>query len=204
MDRQNMNKIAQKVLKLLDATRQLDFLAPLAMRLYLVPVFWQAGTMKYNNFPDTVEWFGDMMSGLNLPFPWLMAFLATATELVGAVSLLFGVGLRWMCIPLMFTMFMAIATVHWPHGWLAISEGMGPFATDRTIQAIERLNEAKDILRQYGDYDHLTEFGHIVILNNGVEFAVTYAIMLLALFFTGAGRYVSVDYWVRRRIQTVS
>ena len=62
-------------------------------------------------------------------------------------------------------------------------------------------DEAKDILKQYGDYDRLTEFGHLVILNNGIEFAVTYAIMLAALFFTGAGRYVSADYWVRRRIQ---
>jgi len=36
-------------------------------------------------------------------------------------------------------------------------------------------------------------------LNNGIEFAATYFIMLLALFFTGAGRYASVDYWVRRK-----
>lgn len=198
-----MNTLPQKILNLLDATRRADFLAPLAMRLYLVPVFWQAGTQKYMNFDATVEWFGDMMSGLGLPFPWAMAFLATATELVGAVSLLLGVGMRWMCVPLMFTMLVAIATVHWPNGWLAISEGMGPFATERTMQAISRLDEAKDILMQYGDYDRLTEFGHLVILNNGVEFAVTYALMLLALFFTGAGRYVSVDYWVRRRIQAV-
>ena len=32
--------------KLLDRTRALDFLAPLALRLYLVPVFWMAGSMK--------------------------------------------------------------------------------------------------------------------------------------------------------------
>jgi hypothetical protein len=32
-----------------------------------------------------------------------------------------------------------------------------------------------------------------------VEFAVTYFIMLLALAFLGAGRYVSLDYWIRRR-----
>ena len=29
---------------LLDKTRTLDFLAPLALRLYLVPVFWMAGS----------------------------------------------------------------------------------------------------------------------------------------------------------------
>jgi uncharacterized membrane protein YphA (DoxX/SURF4 family) len=38
-----------------------------------------------------------------------------------------------------------------------------------------------------------------VILNNGIEFAATYFIMLLALFFIGAGKYLSVDYWIARR-----
>jgi uncharacterized membrane protein YphA (DoxX/SURF4 family) len=185
----------------LDATRKADFLAPLALRLYLAPIFFTAGMNKLMAFPDTVDWFGDMMSGLGLPFPWLMAALATGTELVGAAALVLGFGLRWMCLPMMFTMLVAIATVHWPNGWLAISEGMGPFATERTMGAISRLQEAREILMQHGDYDHLTEYGPLVILNNGIEFAATYLIMLLSLFFTGAGRYVSVDYWLRRRIQ---
>lgn len=190
-----------KAQAMLDATRQLDFLAPLALRLYLAPIFFTAGMNKLNNFPDTVQWFGDMMDGLGLPFPTLMAGLATGTELVGAVALVLGLGLRWMTLPMMFTMLVAIVTVHWPNGWLAIAEGVGPFATERTMGAIERLNEAKDILMQHGDYDHLTENGSLVILNNGIEFATTYLIMLLSLFFTGAGRFFSVDYWIRRRIQ---
>jgi hypothetical protein len=33
-------------------------------------------------------------------------------------------------------------------------------------------------------------------LNNGIEFGVTYFIMLLSLFFTGAGKVVSADYWI--------
>ncbi|HEX5635541.1 MAG TPA: DoxX family protein, partial [Gammaproteobacteria bacterium] len=32
---------------------------------------------------------------------------------------------------------------------------------------------------------------------NGIEFAATYLIMLLVLFFYGAGRYVSADYWLQ-------
>lgn len=194
-------KLLLKAQGLLDATRKLDFLAPLALRLYLAPIFFTAGMNKAMNFSDTVDWFGDMMAGLGLPFPTLMAGLATGTELVGAVALVLGLGLRWMTLPMMFTMLVAIVTVHWPNGWLAIAEGVGPFATERTMGAIERLNEAKDILMQHGDYDHLTENGSLVILNNGIEFAVTYLIMLLSLFFTGAGRYFSVDYWIRRRIQ---
>jgi uncharacterized membrane protein YphA (DoxX/SURF4 family) len=181
---------------LLDRTRSIDFLALLALRLYLAPIFWVAGVMKYHNFDDTVDWFG---TSLNLPVPWLMAFLATSAEVVGAISLVFGFALRWMCIPMMFTMFVAIAEVHWENGWLSVAEGMGIFANERTMEAAKRLAEAKEILMQHGDYDYLTQFGSLVILNNGVEFAVTYLAMLAVLFFWGAGRYLSVDYWIRRR-----
>jgi len=39
------------------------------------------------------------------------------------------------------------------------------------------------------------------VLNNGIEFAATYLVMLAALFFLGGGRYVSVDYWLARRFR---
>jgi len=197
-------KLLLKMQGYLDATRQLDFLAPLALRLYLAPIFFVAGMNKAMNFPDTVQWFGDAMYGLGLPFPTLMAGLATSAELLGAAALVLGLGVRWIALPLMFTMLVAIVTVHLPNGWLAISEGMGPFATERTMSAIERLQEIKAILMEHGDYDRLTDHGSLVILNNGIEFAATYLIMLLSLFFTGAGRYVSVDYWIKRYIQAKS
>jgi putative oxidoreductase len=37
------------------------------------------------------------------------------------------------------------------------------------------------------------------VLNNGIEFAATYFIMLLALFFLGGGKYISADYWIARK-----
>lgn len=184
----------------LDSTRAADWLAPLLLRLYLAPIFWMAGVNKYRAFSSTVEWFGDKNWGLGLPFPTLMASLATATELAGAVLLLFGVGVRWVSIPLMATMVVAMTTVHWHNGWLAIAEGMGPFATERTSAAVERLAAAKEILMQHGDYEWLTEYGSLAILNNGLEFAVTYFVMLLVLFFIGGGRYVSADYWLAQRV----
>lgn len=184
---------------LLDRLVVLDFVPALLLRIYLTPIFWMAGTQKAAHFSDTVEWFGNPEWGLGLPFPWLMAFLATSAELAGAVSLILGFALRWMCIPMMFTMLVATFTVHWQNGWLAIAEGSGIFSNMRAMEAQKRLEEAKEILMQHGDWEHLTEFGNFVILNNGVEFAVTYAIMLLALAFLGAGRYVSLDYWIRKR-----
>ena len=184
---------------LLDRTRQADFLAPLLLRLYLVPIFWMAGTQKYNSFSDTAEWFGNTDWGLGLPFPTLMAFLATSTELVGAIMLLFGFGVRWVSIPLMITMIVAAVTTHAANGWLAISAGSGIFATERSIEAIERLDKAKEILGQHGNYEWLTEHGSLVMLNNGIEFAATYFIMLLTLFFIGSGKYTSVDYWINQK-----
>ena len=182
----------------LEKTKSLDFLAPLALRLYLVPIFWMAGTKKFDSFGSTADWFGNSDWGLGLPFPELLAFLVTATEILGAVFLLLGFAVRWISIPLMMTMFVAAVTVHWQNGWLAIAEGSGFFSSERTEGAVTRLSKGKEILQEYGNYNWLTENGSFVILNNGIEFAATYFIMLLALFFIGAGRYVSVDYWVRR------
>jgi uncharacterized membrane protein YphA (DoxX/SURF4 family) len=187
----------------LDRLGALDFVAPLLLRVYLAPIFWMAGTQKLAHFPDTVEWFGNAEWGLGLPLPALMASLAIGAETGGAVALVLGLALRWMCIPMMFTMLVAAFSVHWQNGWLAIAEGMGVFSTSRTMEAHKRLQEAKEILMQHGDWEHLTEYGNFVILNNGVEFAITYFIMLLALAFLGAGRYVSADYWLRRRFMPV-
>jgi putative oxidoreductase len=200
---------------LLDKTRALDFLAPLALRLYLVPIFWMAGTKKLNNAgldclsgingpcdftpkQDIIDWFGNVEWGLGLPFPEILAYLASYTEYFGAILLLIGLAVRWISIPLMATMVVAMVTVHLQNGWLAIAEGTGFFATERTEGAIERLDAAKSILQEHGNYSWLTESGNFMVLNNGIEFAATYFIMILALFFTGAGKYFSVDYWIAR------
>lgn len=184
--------------QLLDKTRAFDFLGPLALRLYLVPIFWMAGTKKLADMDSIIAWFGNPDWGLGLPFPEVMAWAAALTEAGGAILLLIGFAVRWISIPLMVTMIVAALSVHLQHGWLAIAEATGPFATERTIGAVERLDRAKEILQQNGNYEWLTENGGFVVLNNGIEFAVTYFIMLLVLFFVGSGRYFSMDYWVRK------
>ncbi len=191
-----MKRTLNKLYETLNITKSADFLAPLALRLYLVPIFWMAGTKKLANMDSTIEWFGNPDWGLGLPFPEIMAWAAALTEAGGAILLLVGLAVRWVTIPLMVTMLVAMFTVHWKNGWLAIAEGSGSlFANDRTVAAIERLDVAKDILREHGNYSWLTEHGSLVMLNNGIEFAATYFIMLLVLFFYGAGRYLSIDYW---------
>jgi len=175
-----------------------DFLAPLALRLYLAPIMWMAGMHKVTGFENTVAWFGNADWGLGLPFPTLLAGLATGTEVLGALFLLFGFAVRWISIPLLITMLVAAISVHMQNGWLAVAESTGIFANERTIAAAERLSAAKEILQQHGNYGWLTEYGNFVILNNGIEFAMTYSIMILALIFTGGGRYVSADYWIKK------
>jgi uncharacterized membrane protein YphA (DoxX/SURF4 family) len=177
---------------LLDGFRALDFLAPLAMRLYLVPIFWMAGTKKLADMDSTIAWFGNPDWGLGLPMPELMAWAAALTEAGGAILLLVGLATRWISIPLMITMVVAAVTVHWQHGWAAIAE---------TPESAERLTAATSLLQTHGNYDWLSGLGEFVILNNGIEFAATYFIMLLALFFIGAGKYFSVDYWIAQRFR---
>jgi uncharacterized membrane protein YphA (DoxX/SURF4 family) len=169
----------------------LDGLAPLALRLYLVPVFWMAGTQKISGMENTIEWFGNVEYGLGLPFPTLMAYLAAYSEAIGALLLLLGLATRWISVPLMVTMLVAIFAVHWDNGWAAIADSSLP-------DVAQRLGVAREILREHGNYPWLTERGNFVVLNNGVEFAVTYLLMLLSLFFTGGGRYLSVDYYLGR------
>ncbi len=189
-----------KTHSLLNKTRKIDFLAPLLLRMYLVPVFWMAGTKKLEGFEGIVEWFGNTEWGLGLPFPFFMAFLATATEFLGAIALFFGIGVRWFSLPLMFTMIVAAGTVHWDNGWQAITDPSAPFANERVIEASNKLGIIKEVLQENTDYDYITSSGSVVMLNNGIEFSITYFIMLLALLFIGAGRYVSVDYWIERAL----
>ena len=54
-----MLQLLNRLQNMLDATRSLDFIAPLAIRLYLVPVFWMAGTNKLASMDSTIAWFGN-------------------------------------------------------------------------------------------------------------------------------------------------
>jgi uncharacterized membrane protein YphA (DoxX/SURF4 family) len=171
--------------------RHLDGLAPLALRLYLVPVFWMAGTQKLSGIENTIEWFGNPDWGLGLPFPGLLAYMAAYTEAIGALLLLVGLATRWISIPLMVTMLVAIFAVHWDNGWVAIADS-------GSQEVAVRLGAARELLQEHGNYSWLTEKGNFVILNNGIEFAVTYLIMCFSLLFVGGGRYVSADYYLSK------
>jgi uncharacterized membrane protein YphA (DoxX/SURF4 family) len=42
----------------LDKARALDFVAPLAIRIYLLPIFYEGAHAKLTGFEGLVQWFG--------------------------------------------------------------------------------------------------------------------------------------------------
>ncbi len=188
---------------IMDKTRKMDFLGPLALRIYLAPIFIIAGWNKLTALEDTAYYFGEY---LHMPAPLAMATLAGLAEFVGGISLLLGLGLRFMAIPMMFTMAVAAGTAHWDNGWHALPESTltvpWEWRTDLIEEAQSRKQAARSLLQKHGNYDWLTEAGSITVLKNGIEFAATYFIMLLMLFFSGAGRYISLDYWITRHLHS--
>ena len=183
----------------MDSTRKIDFIVPLAFRLFLAPIFIMAGMGKLGAIDGTASYF----EFLGLPAPTLMAYLAGTTEMIGGILLIPGIAVRWVAVPLMFTMVVAAGTAHWENGWHALPDQEltmpWEWREDLIEGAVERRTMARNILREHGNYSWLTETGSITILKNGIEFAATYFIMLLSLFFTGAGR-ASVDHLVSRQL----
>ncbi len=195
-----MKSIVDSYVRLLSGLRYAEGLAPLALRLYLGPIFILAGWKKLISMDDTIAWFANPDWGLGLPLPELLAWSASLTEFVGGILLMAGLATRLVSIPLMITMLVA-GMVHRLNGWQAIADPHWLFANDRVHESAVRLERAKEILQEYGNYEWLTESGNFVVLNNGVEFAATYFIMCMALLFIGGGRYASVDYWIARRLR---
>ncbi len=86
-------------------------LALLVLRFGLACVFVYHGTQK------VFGWFGgsgigpfsEDLARLGLPLPYLSALLASAAQLLGGISLLFGLGTRYLLAPLAFTMIIAVA-----------------------------------------------------------------------------------------------
>lgn len=199
----------------LNRLQQLHFIPLLAIRLYLAPVFIMAGYHKYANFESMVAWFSNSDWGLGLPFASLLVTLTIVAELVGGIALLLGVFVRGFSLMLLVAMAVAMIKVHWHNGWHAVTptdpntsiaqlfsfSQAGQDSLQNSIEAGQRLHKAKEILQTHGNFEWLTETGNFVILNNGIEFGMTYFIMLLVLLCLGAGRFVSIDDWIKQLYQ---
>lgn len=178
-----------------------DVIPLLLIRIYLAPPFIIAGYNKLSGLENTAYYFGEI---LGMPAPMLMAILAGLAEFFGGIAILAGFATRLMSIPLIFTMLVAAVTAHWSNGWHVLPESTltvpWEWRTDLIEGAQQRKEMAKSILQEHGNYSWLTETGSITVLKNGIEFAATYLVMLLVLLFRGAGSWLSVDYWLAKRI----
>ncbi len=134
--------------KKLKTLKKFEFIGLFFIRLYLAYIFWIHGNSKLTE----VEQFSSFLGSLDIPFPDIVVWILITSELVGALLLLVGLFVRWVTLPLLTPMILAIFFVNWENGW---------------------------------SYE-----------NNGVELLVTYSILLIVLLFSGAGKYLSLDYWV--------
>lgn len=162
--------------------RGLDFLAPLAFRLYLAPMFWISGAEKLGLFKGDVVWWnpmtwisGDAIQAASAAFNGglfegfaadFITVSVAGVEIAGAVLLILGFAVRWITLPLMFI----IAIV----GIAALGD--------------QTLLEAG---RQF-----LMSHGYTSIANSQFEVSFVHFTMLFALFFMGAGRFLSLDWFI--------
>ncbi len=117
------------------------FLAPLALRLYLAPVFWMAGCQKLADMPATIS--GSAIPTGTRPAVSRTAGLARRAEARPVARAAVVRPGRALDQPaLMVTMLVAIFAVHWPNGWQAIADPSAPFANAQVLEAGEKLARA--------------------------------------------------------------
>ncbi len=169
----------------LEWMRVFDFLAPLAIRLFLAPILWVAGVNMLGLFSsaDFVVW--NPLTWLNteafqasvdamhntvfegMPAQTLVVLLGVIA-LVGAVLLVLGFAVRWVALALMF---------------MVVVQGLLSLGDANWATTLQNL---------------VLGHGYNDVTNNKTEAYVLYFILLLALFFMGAGRWFSVDWFVYR------
>lgn len=94
-------------------------LPPLFFRLILAYGFYEPAMRKLSDIGAIAEWFKSM----NYVFPTINAYMATLTETTGFILLFLGLGTRFIAIPLMIVMVVAITTVHLNNGFSCGNNG---------------------------------------------------------------------------------
>jgi len=91
----------------------------LFIRLLLAYGFYEPAMNKWKDIDSVAAWFGS----LGIPFPLLNTYMAATTELLGVGLLAFGLFTRFISLPLIVTMIVAIGTVHFQNGFSAGDNG---------------------------------------------------------------------------------
>lgn len=169
----------------LEWLRVFDFLAPLSIRLFLAPVFWVSGVKLLGLFTssDFVAWnpltwvngeaFRQSVAAVrNNVLPGLPAetlvVLFAVIALIGAILLVLGFAVRWVVLALMF---------------VVIVQGLMSLGDTGFVAAMQQF---------------VMGHGYTDVTNNATESYILYFILLLSLFFMGAGRWFSLDWYIYR------
>lgn len=169
----------------LEWMRVFDFIAPLAIRLFLAPMFWISGVKHLGLFSSSdfviynpltwvnAEAFQQSVAAMsNTLFSGMgaetLVILLGTIEIVAAILLVLGFAVRWVVLALMFVVVVL--------GLVAMGDA-------------GFLNTMQQLVMSHG-YTNMT--------NNLTEVYLVYFILLLALFFMGAGRWLSLDWYVYR------
>lgn len=92
--------------------------ALLPLRLVIGFGFLAHGLAKWNRGPEK---FGALLQHVGIPFPLVMGWVGTLTELVGGAALLLGVAVAIACVPLIFSMLVAMFSIHIRYGFSSIN-----------------------------------------------------------------------------------
>jgi len=155
-------------------TENLQSVALLLIRFILAYTFFAPAMMKWADIGATASWFEYM----GIPLPTLNAYMAASTEMAGVVLLTLGLFSRLISIPLLVTMFVAIATVHGTNGYNVIHE---------TLQWTDAYINGEEVL------------GTVVFLQNGYENVLNYIAMLLVIVSFGPGK-LSLDQLIKKKM----
>ncbi len=137
---------------------------------------WEFGEAGFEKLHGS-NWFAD----ISFPFPFSLLppdfswGLATFFEILGAFALALGIATRFFSLSLIILTVVAIAAVHWPEHWGTITE---------LFKGYRIIDENED---GFGNY----------------KLPLLFIVMFLPLLFSGAGR-ASVDYWIRRRANSLA
>jgi putative oxidoreductase len=109
--------------------------------------FYEPAMNKWADIGSVAQWFGS----IGIPFPLLNAYMAASMEIAGVILLALGLLTRFISIPLIIIMVVAIIAVHLPNGFSAadngfeiplyylifllgfVAHGAGKFSVDRLI-----------------------------------------------------------------------
>jgi len=81
--------------------------------------FLEPALNKWKDIDAVAGWF----ESIGIPFPLLNTYMAASTELLGVGLLTLGLLTRYISIPLIVVMIVAIVTVHLPNGFSAGENG---------------------------------------------------------------------------------